>query len=258
MPLERCRVVLVETHYPGNLGATARVMKNFGLGDLVLVNPKADLHDRQARQLSTHGEAILDNARIVGDLCEAVADCVLVIGTSGPEGGLFRRQTVGSPRALLRHALTPLQAGQRIALVFGPEPTGLSNEQVSRCHYLIHIPTAEAYSSLNLAQAVAICLYELQVQWLTATVEENEIELAPFGLQEQMFAQLRQALEEIHFLYGPKADPLMHAVRHLLGRAKLTTMEVKLLLGLARQIRWYVAHQPPTIDGASPAPEETP
>ncbi|MCI0682676.1 MAG: RNA methyltransferase [Gemmataceae bacterium] len=248
MALQHCRVVLVRTHYPGNLGATARVMHNFGLRDLVLVAPHADVHDRNARQLSTHGEPILDAARSVPDLGAALADCVLVLGTSGPTGGLFRRQPLGMPHEVLAHALEPLRGGHRVALVFGPEPTGLANDEVTRCHHLIHIPTADEYASLNLAQAVAVCLYELRKQWLACVAPPAAEETpATFAEQEHMFAQLRTALDEIHFLYGPKADALMHAVRHLLGKARLSAMEVNVLLGLARQIRWYVAHHPRTM-----------
>ncbi len=251
MSLDHCRVVLVRTHYPGNLGATARIMRNFGLRDLVLVAPQADIHDRNARQMSTHGEDILDTARIVSTLDEAIADCVLVIGTSGPEGGLYRRQSVGPPDEILTHALEPLRGDHPVALVFGPEPTGLSNDDVTLCHYLIHIPADEAYDSLNLAQAVAICLYELHKQWRIEGEPTSVSSRVPvtFAEQELLFEQLRLALEEIHFLYGDKADALMHAVRHLLGKARLTEMEVKVLLGLARQIRWYVAHHPRTMGG---------
>ena len=240
----RCRVVLVRTQFPGNLGAAARIMRNYGLCDLVLVDPLADLQDRNARQMSTHGESILDSARIVSSLADAVAECVLVLGTSGPEGGPFRRQTVGTPEHVLAHALEPLRGEQSVALVFGPEASGLSNEEVAICHYLIHIPTADDYTSLNLAQAVAICLYELHKQWVGEPKSVSSRVQATFADQEQMFAQLRDALEQIHFLFGPKADSLMHAVRHLLGKASLTTMEVNVLRGLARQIRWYVAHHP--------------
>src|SRR5437870_5601777 len=91
MALEHCRIVLIETHYAGNLGAAARVMRNFGLSDLVLVSPLADRADQNARQMSTHGESILNNARVVGNLDDAINDCVLVVGTSGHSGGLFRR-----------------------------------------------------------------------------------------------------------------------------------------------------------------------
>jgi tRNA/rRNA methyltransferase len=240
MALRDCRVVLVETLYPGNLGATARVMRNFGLEELVLVAPLADKTDRRARRLATHGEDILDRAPVVSDFGEAVADCVIVAGTSARRGGLFRKQAVGFPEAIMPRLVEALQLGQKAALVFGPEDNGLANEATTRCHYVIQIPTNPAYPSLNLAQAVALCLYELSKAWhgqepATATHAEP----ATFDMQERLYCQLRQALEAIHFLYGTKADALMHALRHLLGKARLSEMEVKLLLGLARQIRWF-------------------
>ena len=246
MALELCRVVLVETHYPGNLGATARVMRNMGLHDLVLVNPVADPLDGQALQMSTHGEPILRSARRVVSFDDAVGDCVMVVGTSARVGGLFRQQSVGGPEDILPTVAEALRHGQRAAIVFGAEPCGLDNSVVTRCHHLIRIPTGDDYPALNLAQAVAISLYELRKAWdrLGPLVETEPP--ASFVEQEQMFRQLQAALEEIHFLFGDKAEPLMHAVRHLLGRARLSVMEVKVLHGLARQIRWHVANHPGT------------
>src|SRR5215212_10026280 len=139
MLLELCRVVLIETHYPGNLGATARVMCNMGLRDLVLVSPGADPRDQRAKQMSTHGESILNNARIVTDLGEAIRDCVLVVGTSARSGGLFRRQSVGRPEEIMPRVVEILQQDRPTAILFGPEPTGLSNQIVTRCQYLIQI-----------------------------------------------------------------------------------------------------------------------
>lgn len=238
MSLERCRVVLVRTSVAGNLGATARVMRNLGLSDLVLVAPEASRDDRNARQMSTRGEEILERARIVQELGEALADCVLVAGTSARKGGPVRRQSVGTPNEILPRVLESLATGP-VALVFGPEQTGLTDAEVTRCHHLIHIPTDPTYPALNLAQAVAICTCELRRLWLDATTPASPPTApASFAAQEQMFAKLREALEEIHFLYGPKADSLMHALRHLIGRAQPTPMEVDVLLGLARQMRW--------------------
>jgi tRNA/rRNA methyltransferase len=245
MSLEHCRVVLVRPRIAANLGATARVMRNMGLRDLVLVAPECDPLDPRALLLATHGEPILHQARIVEDFGAAVADCALVAGTSARTGGIFRRQSVGSPAEIVPTLLDALAAGP-VALVFGPEPSGLTNEEVTRCHYLIHIPTDPGYPALNLAQAVAICLYELRSGWLQDEMPlPDPAPATPFEAQEQMFRRLRTALEEIHFLYGPKADPLMHALRHLLGRARLTPMEVDLLNGLARQLRWYAANAKP-------------
>jgi tRNA/rRNA methyltransferase len=236
-----CRVVLVRTQVAANLGAAARVMRNMGLSDLVLVDPVADPADHNARQLSTHGEEILDRCRVVRELGEAVADCALVAGTSARTGGLFRRQSVGTPEEIMPR-LAEVMASAPVALVFGPEPTGLENVEVTRCHYLVHIPTDPTYPALNLAQAVAICLYELRRAWgrhSLAGASGLGGSPAPFADQERMFDRLRDALERIHFLYGDKADSLMHGLRHLLGRAGPTPMEVELLLGLARQVRWF-------------------
>jgi tRNA/rRNA methyltransferase len=244
MGLHHCRVVLVETLYPGNLGATARVMRNFGLRDLVLVSPAANLHDPKARQMSTHGENILEAARVVPDFGMAVADCVIVAGTSARSGGLFRKQTVGAPHAVLPYLVEMLRADHPTALVFGTESSGLTNDIITRCHHLIQIPAHPEYPSLNLAQAVAICLYELNKAWQAREpCSPMPDEPATFDALEHLYSRLSDALERIHFLYGDKAGALMHGIRHLLGKARLSNMEVKLLLGLARQIRWY-ADQP--------------
>ena len=236
--LENCRVVLMRPRIAANLGATARAMRNMGVSDLVLVAPEADPLDPEARKLSTHGEDILRRARVVPDLSQAVADCVLVAATSARTGGLFRRQSVGPPEEIIPRLVEEMRRSP-VALVFGTEATGLTNEEITRCHFLIHIPTNPDYPTLNLAQAVTICLYELR----RAFLKQSETPIpstmpAPMEMQELMFAGLRAALEQIHFLYGPKADSLMHALRHLIGRAKPSEMEVEVLLGLARQVRW--------------------
>ena len=164
-----CRVVLVRPQIAANLGAAARVMRNMGLTDLILVAPVADPTDRNARQLSTHGETILDHCRIVGELGDAVADCVFVAGTSARAAGVFRGHTAGPPDEIMPRLVENMAFGPA-ALVFGPEPTGLTNDEVARCHFLIHIPADPTYPVLNLAQAVAICLYELRRAFLrTAT-----------------------------------------------------------------------------------------
>jgi tRNA/rRNA methyltransferase len=238
-----CRIVLVRPQFAANIGAAARVLRNMGASELVLVSPVADPTDPEARRLATHGGEVLDRCRIVGDLGEAVADCVFVAGTSARTGGLMRRQSVGTPEDVLARLAEAMTVGPS-ALVFGPESDGLTTVEASRCHFLIHIPADPAYPVLNLAQAVAVCLYELRRQWQRRTAPPTPQEApAAFAEQERMFAHLREALEQIHFLWDDKADALMHALRHLIGRAGPTTMEVGVLLGLARQIRWYAAHR---------------
>jgi tRNA/rRNA methyltransferase len=240
--LHQCRVVLVRPKIAGNLGAAARIMRNLGLSRLVLVAPEADPADQNARQLSTHGEEILQQSRTVNSLGEAIGDCIFVAASSARIGGPFRRQTVAPPDEIMPRLVTSLEAGPA-ALVFGPEPSGLTNMEVSRCHFLIHIPSDPGYPALNLAQAVAICLYEVRRAWLKSKpASAPEYEPASIAELELMFAKLQSALEIAHYLYGPNADSLMHAVRHLIMRAHPSAMEVDLLFGLARQIDWVAKH----------------
>ena len=241
-----CRVVLVRPRIAANIGATARAMRNMGLSDLVLVSPEAAPTDERARQLATHGEDVLDRCRIVADIGDAVTDCVLVAATSARVGGLTRRQFVGPPDEIAPRLIEAMTTDP-VALVFGPEASGLTNEEVSRCHYLIHIPTDPECPVLNLAQAVAICTYELRRHWRRQTSAPTLLPArsapAPFADQERAFEHLRLALEDVHFLWNEKADSLMHSLRHLIGRAGPTSMEVDLLLGLARQLRWFARNR---------------
>ncbi len=133
-----------------------------------------------------------------------------------------------------------------LALVFGPEPSGLSNAEIARCHGVIRILTDPEYGALNLAQAVAINLCELRRQWLLAQETANHLSqpIAPYEEQERMFERLRKALEAVHFLFGEKAEPLMHAVRQLIARAQPSPNEVRILYGLARQLLWVAKHNP--------------
>jgi TrmH family RNA methyltransferase len=161
----------------------------------------------------------------------------------------LRAQSVHPPDEVAHQLVEVLTEG-RAAIVFGPESSGLENAEVARCHYLIHIPADESYPALNLAQAASICLYELRRAWLSRVpAAAQRAPIAPFVEQERMFAHLRMALADIHFLYGPNADSLMHAIRHLIGRAQPSPMELDVLHGLARQIRWYATRHPPGPEG---------
>jgi tRNA/rRNA methyltransferase len=252
--LDNCRVVLVRPHFAGNVGAIARVMRNLGASELVLVEPVADPLSRAARQRSTHGESILEAARVVTDLPEALAGCVAAAATSARSGELIRSHAT-DPQACAR-SLAPLIVQARVALVFGPEPSGLTNEEITLCQHLVCIPTDPVYPALNLAQSVGICLYELRMACLAPTHAEELSTPAEFSLQQRMFEALEKSLVEIHYLFGEKGPILMHALRHLIGRAKPTEMEVKLLFGLARQMNWIAKRaaqpEPPTESSAQP------
>ena len=249
--LANARVVLVRPHYPGNLGAVARAMCNFGLNQLTLVEPFADPKSEEARRLSTHGEHVLEAAVVVPTLDEAVADCRVVLATSANVEGLYRTHNYGRPEEVLPAVVEVLPDGP-CALVFGPEPSGLSNAEIARCHGLVRILTDSRCPSLNLSHAVAIVLYELRRLWLQSAgaAARPTQKVAPFADQERMFDSLRDALERVHFLWGPKTDSLMHAVRHLIARARPSPNEVRILFGLARQLRWVAEH------GVSAAPSE--
>jgi tRNA/rRNA methyltransferase len=236
MMVSALRIVLVRPHYAGNIGSVARLMANFGHRDLVLVDPVASVVDHDARRLATHGVTILESARIVANLPEALADCVATLATGGLADGVQRKSVVGTPREKLPFLRESIGNGP-VALVFGPEPHGLTTAEVSLCHGMIHIPTGEEFPSLNLSQAVAICLYEWHL--LTTQIEPTVIsDLANHADLDRMFVHLKEAFEAIHYVYGTKGDPLMHAFRHVLMRAKPTNQEVRMLHGLARQLLW--------------------
>jgi tRNA/rRNA methyltransferase len=242
MPLENIRVVLVRPQGSANIGAAARAMKNMGLRDLVLVGP-APINGFWASAMAVHADDVLGRVRIAPTLAEAVADCGLVVGTTcrdGPYRGAAEPPRSAAPR-IVATATTNL-----VALVFGPEDRGLSNEDLKACHQLLTIPTSADYASLNLAQAVMVCCYEiflaaqmaLPVGAVTAGVETVP-PLAPAAKLDLMFRRLRAAFLSIGFLLRDNPDHIMFAFRRMLGRAQLEERDVKILLGLARQIEWF-------------------
>jgi tRNA/rRNA methyltransferase len=249
-----CCIVLVRTKFAGNLGAVARAMANFGVTDLRLVTPEADPQAQEARAMASHGEPVLEQSRRFSTLVEAVADCNWVACTSSRRGGLFRQQNVLSLHEGIVQGREASKRG-RVALVFGPENDGLTNEEVSLCHQLIHISAHPDYYVLNLAQAVAISLYEwYQLEGADAPVEEGSPPVSA-GELDRMFEHLEEALRAIHFVWGEKGPSVFHALRHLISRAQPTEVENKLLHGLARQVLWYVKRHP-ARDGEKVAIEE--
>ncbi|MFO0938184.1 MAG: RNA methyltransferase [Gemmataceae bacterium] len=256
--LQAVRVVLVRPHYAGNIGAVARLMSNFGLTDLVLVDPVASLVDHDARRLATHGISILESARVVPTLMDSIADCVATLATGGLADGVKRKSVYGTPREKLPFLVDAMTSGTA-ALVFGPEPHGLTTAEIGMCHGMIHIPTSPDHSSLNLSQAVAVCLYEL-FQLTTDSHRLRKKNLASHEELDRMLGHLRESFEAIHYVYGQKGDQLMHGFRHVILRAQPTTQEVRMLHGLARQLLYLAGHTKvkPTAEELGetpPAPE---
>jgi tRNA/rRNA methyltransferase len=265
-PPTRLRVVLVRPEFAGNIGAAARAAANFDVAELVLVAPRALPTDPQAAAMAVHGDAILSAARIVPTLDAALADCTMVVGTTARAAGLYRGQSMGRPADVFA-ALAGEAAARPAALVFGPEDHGLTNEETARCSRLVSLPTGPAYPVLNLAQAVGICLYEIFLarSGLSAAApkgpsspggttegpKKSKPPEAPaaFAHRERMFEKLEDALTRVGFLFGDNPTHLMFALRNLILRAGPTQTETDILIGLARQIRWYVDHHP--RDGGS-------
>ncbi|MBM4255725.1 MAG: RNA methyltransferase [Deltaproteobacteria bacterium] len=229
------RIVLVRPQYSGNIGAVARAMRNFSLSDLALVNP-APLQRDQADMMAVHARDVLDHMQIHSSVGAAVADCGLVIGTTC-RAGLYREDTV-PPRALAPHIFA-MSHTNRVALMFGCEDSGLSNDELRYCHRLMTIPTDTAYPSLNVAQAVLLCCYEV---FLATQEEEATAPSRPLAVAEQqelMYEKLKHALLQIGFLHKDNPEHIMFAFRRMFGRAGLEERDVNILLGMARQIEWY-------------------
>jgi tRNA/rRNA methyltransferase len=233
--LDNVRVVLVGPLYGGNIGSVCRAMDNMGFCDLVLVSPRKTVDWDEARMMACHATDILDSRSTVVSMAEAVSDCAFVFGTTC-RSGLYR-QHVKSPREWAGKAMEGAHAG-RIALVFGREDNGLSNEELALCTHLIRIPTATRNLSLNVAQAAAICLYELFVGSGEYEPPREKSPEAASELRERMFTMWRKALLDIGFMEEDKADHMMLALRRILARGPLTEDDVRILMGMAKQATW--------------------
>jgi tRNA/rRNA methyltransferase len=235
MALLNVRIVLVGPLYGGNVGSACRAMANMGLRDLVLVAPSSQLNQAEARMMAVAAADILDARRDVATLEEAVADCGLVMGTTA-RAGLYRAHCK-TPREWVPQILESASLG-KVALVFGRENSGLTNEEIALCTNLIQIPSSPDYPSLNLSQAVMLCCYELFVATGTFAPLGEMSPVCPAATREQMFKMWREMLLEIGFMSEEKADHMMLGLRRIFSRAPLTEDDVSILLGIARQTLW--------------------
>jgi len=245
--LDRIRIVLVNTTHPGNIGATARAMKNMGLSDLCMVEPKFFPHE-EAQARASGADDILASARVVGSIDEALADCQLVVGTSARERHI--PWPLVNPRELGAISAQMLQseagAAGRIAVLFGREASGLTNEELHLCHKHVHIPTNPDFSSLNVAAAVQVISYEMRMALVEAQIADApqwgtqwDIELADNAELERMFEHLERTLIDIEFLDPDNPRQLMPRLRRLILRAVPDKVEVNVLRGILKKVGLY-------------------
>lgn len=240
MKFDSIRIVLVATSHPGNIGSTARAMKTMGLHRLYLVSPKS-FPDPRAHEMSAGAyDVLLEHVVVTDSLEDALKGCQLVLGTSA------------RPRDIALSGLTPAETASlvaqtpdntEIAIVFGREHAGLTNDELLQCHYHIHIPSNPAFSSLNLSQAVQIMAYELRMKLLspTAMVETRQDTQATADAVEQFYTHLKEVLVEIDFLKPSNPKRLFQRVRRMFNRIQLESMEINIWRGILTHIQTAIA-----------------
>lgn len=237
--LDNVRIVLVETSHTGNMGSVARAMKTMGLTNLWLVNPLVK-PDSQAIALAAGASDVIGDAKIVDTLDEALAGCSLVVGTSA------RSRTLPWPM------LDPRECGLKsiseakqapVAIVFGRERVGLTNEELQKCHYHVAIQANPEYSSLNLAMAVQILAYEVRIAWLAMQDEGKETAVVEDLTQypsaddlERFYVHLEQVLLKTGFIRTSHPGQIMSKLRRLYNRARPETQELNILRGMLSSI----------------------
>lgn len=241
--LDNIRIVLVETSHTGNMGSTARAMKTMGLTNLYLVNPLVR-PDSQAIALAAGASDVIGNATIVDSFDEAIAGCSLVVGTSARS------------RSLPWPMLEPRECGQRaaqesehapVAIVFGRERVGLTNDELQKCHYHVQIPANPEYTSLNLAMAVQILSYEIRV----AHLDRQAAKYPPVGEEayplvddlELFYSHLEQTLHHTGFIREKNPGQVMNRLRRLFTRARPEAQELNILRGILASIDKYHAER---------------
>lgn len=250
--LDRIRVVLVNTSHPGNIGGAARAMKNMGLSRLVLVQPE-EFPSGEANARASGATDILEAAVVVDTLEEALAGCSLVLGTSARDRRI--PWPLLDPRECGQTTLAQVEQGGEVALVFGREYAGLTNEELQRCQFHVHIPSDPEFSSLNLATAVQVLTYEVRMAWLAqqgqptkmAKVESTAmLNTVPVTAEELelYYGHLEQTLVAIGFLDPEKPRHLMSRLRRLYGRSGISKLEMNILRGILTETQKAARGEP--------------
>ncbi|MFT6275930.1 MAG: tRNA (cytidine32/uridine32-2'-O)-methyltransferase [Halioglobus sp.] len=241
MKLDNIRIVLVNTSHPGNIGAAARAMKNMGLERLYLVAPR-QFPDEQANWRAVSAADVVDGAVITDTLEEAIADCHYVVGTSAR--GRSIPWPLSDPRQCAQRVDLSSEKGE-VAVVFGREDRGLTNDELKLCNLHLNIPTSESYSSLNLAMAVQVVCYELRMQLQSpapppADTDQWDTAFSTSENMERFYAHLEQTLVDIDFLDRKAPRQLMPRMRRLYSRVRLDEMELNILRGILTQTQKWV------------------
>jgi len=243
--LNQIQVVLVEPTHPGNIGAVARSMKTMGLGNLFLVNPKKFPH-YEATKRSAGAESVLNDAQVVTCLDEAIGDCTLVLGTSVRDREVTwptYDPNVTAQRVMEHFNSSDDIENAKVAILFGRESSGLTNEEMDVCHSQIRIPANDIYSSLNLASAVQIITYELRMRFLNendspeivekkSTSLDERQQLATVEQQQGYINHLQEVLERIDFIKTKPPTLLMRKLTRLYNKSQLTVEEIQILRGI--------------------------
>jgi len=232
--LNNIRIVLVKTYHPGNIGAAARAMKNMGLSRLYLVEPN-DFPSFEASQRASSASDILENAVVVDNLQAALEGCTLTVGTTA------RLRAVKWPQVDSRECgelLVNESQSHEVALVFGRERTGLHNEELELCQYLVNIPTGEEYTSLNVAQAVQVLCYEILMASRVGEVapevviKDEKDKEATFDQMEGMYDHFFHTMDKLAYFGDRNPEHVMRKLRCLFSRSRPTFREVQILRGL--------------------------
>lgn len=234
MDLNSISILLVRPRYHENIGSVARVMKNMGLNRLIVVEGASPLH-RDAYKLASGAEDILERAEEFPDLKEAISEMGCVVGMTSRAGK--ERSPLLTPKKLVEE-LMPISEKNCIGLVFGSEKEGLTNEELSLCHFYVRIPSADSFPSLNLAQAVMVLCYELFQT--STTIQQEKGPLASSGHLERMFEHMERTLVAIEFLDAKHPERIMRVLRKIFGRSQMDEREVQIFQGIWSKMDWHL------------------
>jgi tRNA/rRNA methyltransferase len=238
--LKNISIVLYKPKYAGNVGAVARVAKNMGISNIIVIGVE-DFDREEMQQRSTHLAAdVLDKIQYFNSAEEALGGFNYIVGTTARLGKA--RGPFISPRTAACD-IADISQKNKVALLFGPEDTGLANDQLRICHSVVNIPTSREFTSVNLSHAVMILCYEIFIASSPVTAEEVTSKLARSEELEGMYAQIKTLLADIGFLNPENPDYWMMHLRRFFTRAGILSREVKIVRGICRQLMWYAHHK---------------